>query len=265
MSSTNGTSKRMPALFLGHGNPMHAIQDDAFSHRLREIADKIPRPKSILCISAHWLTEGTWVTRMKNPRTIHDFSGFPQALFDVQYPAEGSPELADRVRAQLQEAGVQSDESNWGLDHGTWSVLRHIYPKADIAVVQLSVDVQMAAEYHYHLGTLLRPLRNEGILVIGSGNLVHNLRLADFNPGAKPFPWAIKFDAWVKARIEERDFNTIVKNAQKSDIGKLSIPTPDHWFPLLYVLGISEKEDSLRFEYERIENSSVSMRCLSFS
>lgn len=256
-------SKRMPVLFIGHGNPMNALYDNAFTRKLGELGARIPRPRAILCVSAHWMSEGSWVTRMTSPKTIHDIYGFPKALFDVQYPAPGSPEIADLIRAEVIDPRIVADEEMWGLDHGTWSVLRHMYPNADVPTLQLSIYMEQPGEYHLKLGRELRKLREKGVLIVGSGNIVHNLRKIDFSDSAKPFDWAIEFDEWVKARLEKRDFAALANEATASAAGKLSIPTPDHWYPLLYPLGASDAADELRFEHEGIEHGSISMRCLS--
>jgi len=257
------SKKRQPVLFLGHGNPLNAIRDNTFSRRLFELGKEIPPPEAILCVSAHWMTNGTWITRMRNPRTIHDFYGFPQELFDVRYPAPGSPEIADRIRSEIETPRIGADDEEWGLDHGSWSVLRHLYPKADIPVLQLSLDMTRPAGDHLRLGEKLRSLRDQGILIIGSGNIVHNLSKVDFDDQAKPFPWAVAFDDWVKERLIQRDYTALAESATRSEIGKLSVPTPDHWYPLFYPLGASDPSDSLRFEYEGVENASISMRCFS--
>jgi len=256
-------SGRLPVLFLGHGNPMNAIEENAFTRRLGALGRELPRPRAVLCVSAHWMTQGTWVTHMDHPRTIHDFYGFPQALFDVRYPAPGSPAIADRVRAEVRTPAIGADGSEWGLDHGTWSVLKHMYPDADVPVVQLSLDMSRPSGFHFELGSKLRALREQGVLIVGSGNIVHNLRRIDFNEGAKPFDWAVEFDEWVKKRILERDFASLRDQATATPAGKLSVPTPDHWYPLLYVLGASDPSEELRFEHEGIDHGSISMRCLS--
>lgn len=251
---------RMPVVFIGHGNPMNALLDNAFSQKLTDLGRDIPRPEAILCVSAHWMTEGTWVTRMPKPKTIHDFYGFPKELFAVEYPAPGSPEIADLIRAEVDRPRIGADESAWGLDHGTWSVLRHMYPRADVPVLQLSLDMTLPSEAHLEIGEKLRGLRDRGILLVGSGNIVHNLRKIDFESGAKPFDWAVEFDEWVKERLELREYSALAKEATNTGIGKLSIPTPDHWYPLFYPLGASDENDRLSFEYEGIENASISMR-----
>lgn len=255
---------RMPVLFVGHGNPMNAILDNAFTQSLTQLGKEIPLPKAIVCISAHWMTEGAWVTHMQRPRTIHDFYGFPQALFDVQYPCPGDQKLADSVIASVHSTHLHPDDDIWGIDHGTWSVLRHMYPMADIPVIQLSLYMAKPHEYHFRLGQDLAQLRDQGVLIVGSGNVVHNLHKIDIKPGAKPFDWALEFDDWLKKRIESREFSQLTVDALKLSSGRLSIPSMDHWYPLLYVLGASDKKDNLHFEYQGIEHASISMRCMSF-
>jgi 4,5-DOPA dioxygenase extradiol len=210
------------------------------------------------------MTEGTWVTGMEKPKTIHDFYGFPEALFAVQYPAPGSPETAALVQSTVRQPPVQIDGELWGLDHGAWSVLKHMYPAADVPVVQVSIYMSQPSEYHFQLGERLRPLREQGILIVGSGNVVHNLRKIDFSDDAKPHNWAIEFDAWVKDRLEARDFTAIVNDAEQKAIGRLSIPTPDHWYPFITSLGAAEPDEPLTFVHEGIDNASISMRCVQF-
>jgi len=262
MGSGTKNSEKMPVLFIGHGNPMNAIRDTPFTRKLHELGKRLPRPKAVLCISAHWMTEGTWITHMSHPKTIHDFYGFPQELFDIQYPAPGDPGTAERISRESSDPSIHPDNEIWGLDHGAWSVLRHIYPAADVPVLQLSLNIIQGPEFHFALGEKLKHLRREGVLIVGSGNIVHNLRRINFADDAPPFDWAIEFDAWVKERLQNRDYNGIVHDATKSIAGKLSIPTPDHWYPFLYTLGAADEPDVLRFEYEGIENASISMRCL---
>lgn len=254
---------RLPVIFIGHGNPMNALADNSFTRRLAGLGAAIARPKAVLCISAHWMTEGTWVTHMPMPKTIHDFYGFPQELFNVRYPAPGSPALAEMVRSRVKNARINLDDEMWGIDHGAWSVIRHMYPKADVPVLQLSVYMEQPPEYHFRLGEELRALRNEGILIVGSGNIVHNLRRMNRDEQAKPHDWATEFDEWVKGRLEERDCESLINDATLFEAGKLSIPAPDHWYPLLYALGAADDKDTLRFEYEGIDHASISMRTFS--
>lgn len=249
----------MPVLFIGHGSPMNAIATNPYTQTLNRLAAVIPRPKAILVVSAHWMTEGSWITEMPSPKTIHDFYGFPQALFDVQYPAPGSPEVARLIRESVADSKIHPDTEAWGLDHGTWSVLRHLYPKADIPVMQLSLYMAKPVEYHIQLGKELSRLRDKGVLILGSGNLVHNLRRILWEENAKAFDWAIEFDSWVKQKVSARDFNAVLKDFHKTEAGKLSVPTLDHYLPLHYVLGAVQSTDELRFEYEEIQNGSISM------
>lgn len=258
------TPQRMPVLFVGHGSPMNAIDNNDFTKMLSNLAKKIAKPKVIIMISAHWMTEGTWVLGMERPKTIHDFYGFPQELMEVQYPALGQPETALKIQTSVTEPKINNDTEIWGFDHGTWSVLVHMYPKANIPVVQLSLDLSRPAEYHFKIGQQLTQFRDQGALIIGSGNLVHNLRMLDWNTHAKPFDWAIESDQWFKKSLERRDFKALVKDYHQTKAGQLSIPTMDHFFPLHYILGASVPKDELRFEFEEIHNASISMRTFGF-
>lgn len=264
MSNSNDSNVKMPALFLGHGSPMNAIETNNFTQTLTNLGASLPRPKAILMISAHWETNGTWVTGMERPKTIHDFYGFPKALFDVQYPAPGSPEFAKKISSTILSPKIEIDENHWGLDHGTWSVLKHMFPEADIPVFQMSLDKTKPIEFHLELGKKLNFLREQGVMIIGSGNIVHNLRQVRWEQEAKPFDWAIEFDEWIKQKIINRDFNSLAKDALSTTAGKLSIPTLEHYLPLLYIAGASENKDLLKFEYEGIQMGSMSMRCLRF-
>ena len=254
----------MPVLFIGHGSPMNALANNRYTQTLSQLGKKIPTPKAILVLSAHWLSQGTWVTQMAKPRTIHDFGGFPQALFDVEYPAPGSPETAALIQSVIIDPKIQLDSSEWGLDHGTWSVLRHLYPAAEIPVLQMSLSYRESPEYHFKLGEDLARLREMGVLILGSGNIVHNLRKIQWDENAKPYDWAIEFDEWIKTKIEERNFKEILLGPTASAAGRLSVPTVDHYLPLLSVLGAASAPDELRFEYEEMQNGSISMRSFSF-
>ncbi|UOF02443.1 4,5-DOPA-extradiol-dioxygenase [Bdellovibrio reynosensis] len=256
-------SERMPVLFIGHGSPMNAIDSNPYTKTLNSLGEKLPKPKAILVISAHWMTEGSWITEMPKPKTIHDFYGFPQELFDVQYPAPGSPEIAKFIRESVQHPRIHADTEMWGLDHGTWSVLRHLYPAADIPVLQLSLHMEKPVEYHIELGKQLSQLRDKGILILGSGNLVHNLRTIRWEPNAQPYDWAVEYDEWLKARLLDRDFSAVLNDFHRTEAGKMSIPTMEHYYPLHYVLGAADSADELKFEYEELQNGSISMRSFS--
>jgi len=250
---------KMPVLFVGHGSPTNAIEDNEFSKSWFDTARALPRPKAILCVSAHWETIGTQITAMETPRTIHDFGGFPQELFELQYPAPGSPALAHLVQQTVQGVTVQFDQ-DWGLDHGTWSILHRMYPDADIPVVQLSLDRTKGPEYHYRLGKELASLRDKGVLIIGSGNMVHNLGLMVWQDRA--FDWAIEFDELMKELILTADHQAIIDYHKLGQIAQLSIPTNEHFLPLLYVLALQDSADEVKFFAERVTLGSMSMRSL---
>lgn len=252
------SAERMPVLFIGHGNPMNAIEESAFTKAWQEEALKIPYPKAILSVSAHWETDGSKVTAMKTPRTIHDFYGFPQELFQVRYPAPGSPELAHRVVELLGEGAVKTDES-WGLDHGTWSVLRRMYPYADVPVVQLSLDRKKSPHEHVDMAKLLQPLRDEGVLVIGSGNIVHNLSLIRWQDET-PYPWALEFNALATGLILAGDIDRLANYPSLGETARLSIPTSEHYLPLLYSLSLRTAEDPVSFFADQVVLGSISMQ-----
>ncbi|HXZ54982.1 MAG TPA: 4,5-DOPA dioxygenase extradiol [Burkholderiales bacterium] len=247
---------RMPVVFFGHGSPMNTLDSNPYTEAWRRLGEAIPAPKGILCVSAHWYTEGTAVTAMIRPRTIHDFYGFPQALFDVRYPAPGAPALASRVRELLAPLDVALDQS-WGLDHGTWSVLKHAYPEADVPVVQLSIDGTQPARFHYETGRRLASLREEGVLIAGSGNVVHNLRL--MRPGAQAFDWARRFNERIRAALASRDHDALVDFAKLGDDARLSVPTPEHYLPLLYIAALQREDESMSFPVDGYDLGSVSM------
>lgn len=256
-------TERMPLLFIGHGSPMNAIETNSYTKALQVLAAKLPKPRAILVVSAHWMTEGTWVTEMATPKTIHDFYGFPQELFNVQYPAPGSPEVAQLVRDSISNPKINPDLKDWGLDHGAWAVLRHMFPKADVPSLQLSLNIKQPPEYHSQLGAQLSQLRDKGVLILGSGNLVHNLRMIRWQPGANAFDWAIEFDSWIKKKLLERDFKAVMNDFHKTEAGRLSVPTMDHYYPVHYILGAADEKDKLQFEYEEMQNGSISMRSFS--
>jgi len=249
----------MPTIFFGHGNPMNAVSTNAYTDSWQRIGQKLQRPKAILSISAHWFVPDTGVTVSTAPRTIHDFGGFPEPLYQVKYPAPGDPALARRVQALLSPLHVASDNS-WGLDHGTWSVLRHVYPKADIPVVQLSIDESKPAAFHYEIGERLAPLRSEGILIVGSGNLVHNLHTYAWGRHPRdPYDWAVRFESRAKQMMLADDLKPLINYETLGSDAALSIPTPDHYLPLLYVLGTQQKGDRISFPVEGVDGGSISM------
>ena len=252
-------SQRMPAIFFGHGNPMHAIGSNVWTQAWSAMGRSLPRPRAILCISAHWYVSGTAVTAVGQPRTIHDFGGFPRQLFEVQYPAPGSPELATRVAELLAPVPVAQDRS-WGLDHGSWSVLVHLFPEADIPVVQLSINEAKAASWHYAIARELAPLRDEGVLVMGSGNLVHNLHTYAWGShDAEPLDWAVRFEDLACTAMAEGDFSTLVGYESLGRDAMLSAPTPDHYLPLLYVLAQRQGEEPVTFPVQGFDGGSISM------
>lgn len=251
--------KLMPAIFVGHGNPMNAISQNAYTEGWSAIGRTVPRPKAILSVSAHWYLPATSVTANLVPETIHDFGGFPQELYEIEYKAPGSPELARRVKDLLAPHSVKLDKS-WGLDHGTWSVLRHIFPQADIPIVQLSINETKPPQVHYDLGKTLSVLREEGILIIGSGNIVHNLHAYAWgSAGVNPYDWAMRFEAQAKAYLLSGDDAPLVAYQKMGRDALMSIPTPDHYLPLLYIMATRRDGDKVSFPIEGIDGGSVSM------
>ncbi len=258
-------SHLMPAIFFGHGNPMNALSRNQYTEAWAAIGASLPRPKAILCISAHWYIQDAAVTVSTAPKTIHDFGGFPRELYQVQYPAPGDPELAARVQKLLAPHPVRRDE-NWGLDHGTWSVLCHVYPQADVPVVQLSIDENQPASFHYEIGQRLAPLREEGILISGSGNLVHNLHTYAWGEHAmEPYEWAVSFERRVREHLSSGEIKPLIEYDNK--LGKeamLAVPTPDHYLPLLYVIGSRTQSDLVSFPVEGVDGGSISMLTVQF-
>lgn len=253
--------ERMPLLFLGHGSPMNAIRENEFTKGFRDISRHFPRPEAILCISAHWETRGTFVTAMENPVTIHDFGGFPQALFEVQYPAPGSPELAKETQEVVHRTKVELTEKR-GLDHGAWSVIRHLYPKADVRVIQMSLDYLQGPQYHYELGRELAALRRKGVLIIGSGNLVHNLHLVDWeklDTSGYAYDWAREARTKMNRFILDNDHQSLIRYDRQGRAMNLAIPTPDHYLPLLYVLALKEKDETVSLFNDQEVGGSLSM------
>lgn len=259
-ASFNPTDK-MPVLFLGHGSPMNAIEENEFVAGFRNIAKTLPKPNAILCISAHWETKGTFVTAMQNPRTIHDFGGFPKALFEVQYPAPGSPELAKQTKELVKKTTIELDDK-WGLDHGAWSVIKHLYPKADMPVIQMSLDQYQTPQFHYELAQDLKALRKKGILVIGSGNMVHNLGLVDWKNLSKTdyaFDWAIEASEKMKTYIRNGDHEQLIRFRSHGKSFELAIPTPEHFLPLLYTLALKDENEHVSLFNDKAVAGSLTM------
>lgn len=254
-------TKKMPVLFLGHGSPMNAIEENEFVRGFRNIGKDIPTPKAILIISAHWETKGTLVTAMQKPRTIHDFGGFPQALFDVHYPAPGSPKLANETKRLIKKVQVGLDES-WGLDHGAWSVVKHLYPKADVPIIQMSIDYTQGAQYHYDLAKELASLRKKGILIIGSGNMVHNLGMVAWdklNTDSYGYDWAIEANDKMKHLILSDNHQPLIHFKSQGRAFDLAIPSPEHYLPLLYTLALKESNEQASFFNDKPVGGSLTM------
>jgi len=252
-------SETLPAIFFGHGNPLNALLTNLYTSAWRSIGERVRKPKAILAISAHWYVPGSGVTVSTSPRTIHDFGGFPRELYQVRYPAPGDPDLARRVQALLAPTPVTLDET-WGLDHGTWSVLCHVYPDADVPVVQLSIDEGKPASFHFEIGQRLAPLRSEGVLIVGSGNLVHNLHAYAWGlHKPDPYDWAVRFESEARAFLLAGDNKHLVDYERLGPDALLSIPTPDHYLPLLYVMGAKQQGDPVTFPVEGVDGGSISM------
>lgn len=257
---------RMPALFVGHGSPMNTVLDNTFTRSLAAWGRRLPRPRAILVVSAHWLTEGTFVSCAERPRTIHDFYGFPDGLYALAYPSPGAPEEAEFVARTVRRVPVGCDRDR-GLDHGAWSVLRQLFPTADLPVFQLSVDYSFhdrhpkPLRYHYDLAQELRALRERGVLVVGSGNIVHNLARIDGDMEADPYPWALEFDETVKDGLLAGDHRALLDPRSLGPSAAWAVPAPDHYLPMAYVLALQEKGEPLAFAHEGIQNASISMRC----
>jgi len=251
-------TSRQPVLFLGHGSPMNAIEPSTWSASWRQLAAGLPTPKAILCVSAHWYVNGTYLTGQEAPPTIHDFGGFPQALFEVQYPARGSRALADTISQQLATWNA-TPRDDWGLDHGSWSVLVHLRPSADIPVLQLSIDRRLPAATHWAIGRALAPLREQGVLILGSGNITHNLRHAVTSDGRTTPDWAARFDSDVAKALQQHDEAWLTKALESSE-ARLSHPTPDHWLPLLYAAGAVDRNEAVFFPVTGFDYGSLSMR-----
>ncbi len=259
--------KKMPVLFVGHGSPMNIVLENDYTKSLVALGKSLPKPRAIMVVSAHWLTNGTFVTCVSRPKTIYDFYGFPDELYQMAYPSPGAPDAAKSVTSMVHKAGVSCD-LHWGLDHASWAVLKHMYPGADIPVFEMSLDYSFndwhpkPLQYHYDLARDLAPLREQGVLIIGSGNIVHNLKLIDFEDmDAKPYAWAEDFDGRVKEGLLGRDHKDLINYQGNGKSAALSVPTLDHYLPMIYAIALQEKGEKLAFIHEGFQNASVSMRC----
>lgn len=249
---------KMPVVFIGHGSPMNAIEDNIFTNNWRDIAQKIPKPKAIIAFSAHWYTKGTKIMNEENPKTIYDMYGFPEELYEIIYNSPGDPKLAEYSKSLI-SMNSQYDDS-WGIDHGTWSVLVHMYPNRDIPVFQISIDATAPPEFHYKIGQELKSLRDQGVLLFGSGNIVHNLRMIDWNMKESGFNWAYEFDNYIRKNIENKNHENIINYSSLGESAKLAVPTPDHFYPLFYTLGATDTEDKIS-----VYNNSCTMGSLSMT
>ncbi|KJJ38822.1 dioxygenase [Aequorivita vladivostokensis] len=260
MTATMSSTEKMPVLFLGHGSPMNAIDENEFVANFRRLGNELVRPNAILCISAHWETNGTYVTAMQNPPTIHDFGGFPQELFEVQYPAPGSPQLAKQTKAIITKTNVGLDDK-WGLDHGAWSVIKHLYPNADIPVIQMSIDYTQPAKYHYELAKELNGLRTKGVLIVGSGNMVHNLRMVSWKRlnEVYAYDWTIEANEKMKNFIVNEDHKSLINFKSQGKAFELAIPTPEHYMPLIYTLALKTKNEEITIFNDKPVGGSLTM------
>lgn len=264
MTATYNSTEQMPVLFMGHGSPMNAIEENEFVTGWRTVGKTLPKPNAIICVSAHWETKGTFVTAMENPKTIHDFGGFPQALFDVQYPAPGNPALAQETKSIIHKTEIGLD-NKWGLDHGAWSVISRLYPNADVPVLQLSLDYTQPAQYHYDLAKELASLRKKGVLIIGSGNMVHNLRMVAWNKLNEPeygYDWALEANAEMKKYILNGDHKSLINYHSQGKAFELSIPTPEHYLPLIYTLALKEENEKVSLFNDKAIGGSLTMTSL---
>lgn len=264
MTQEYNSTERMPVLFLGHGSPMNAIEENEFVQGFRNIGKEIPKPNAILCVSAHWETKGTYVTAMEKPKTIHDFSGFPKELYEVQYSAPGSPELAKEIKDVVKKTEVGLDDK-WGLDHGAWSVIKHLYPDADVPVIQMSLDYQQSPQYHYELAKELGSLRKKGVLIVGSGNMVHNLRMVDWrrlNEANYSYDWASEASEKMKKFILSGDHKQLINYQTLGKEFNLAVPTPEHYLPLLYALALKDENEEVSLFNDKAVGGSLTMTSL---
>lgn len=261
LDNLEGTDIKMPVLFIGHGSPMNAIQDNDFTRALSKMGQSLERPKAILCISAHWMTKGTWVNVSKQPKMIYDMGGFPKALYQVNYPALGSPEFAKLTQLTAEEGTIKED-TDWGFDHGNWSVMKWLFPEANIPVFQMSIDYTKPAQYHYDLARQLVELRKKGVMIVGSGNITHNLRMFERDLNASPVDWAQEFDEITKKAINNKNHQKLINYQHLGKVARLAVPEPSHWLPLLYSLGLQMNGDTVNHFYEGMHHGTFSMRCL---
>ena len=255
-----GNDGKMPALFIGHGSPMNAIEMNDFTKTLLKLGSELPKPKAVLCISAHWLTKGTFVNVSPQPKMIYDMYGFPEELYQVQYSAPGSPETAEEVRKLITNTDVHPDEE-WGFDHGNWSILKWLFPKVDVPVFQMSIDYHKPMQYHYELAEELRVLREKGVLIIGSGNLTHNLRVVHFeDKNSPPENWTFEFDSKIKLFLDKKDHKKIIEYEKLGAASKLAVPEPSHFIPLIYTIGLQDDDEQVSYFYDQFEYGTLSMR-----
>ena len=256
------TGLKMPAIFIGHGSPMNAIEQNDFTQTLQNLGQSLIKPKAILCISAHWTTKGTFVDISPNPKMIYDMYGFPKELYQVKYPVKGAPNFASEVTKLITSTKVEKS-TDWGLDHGTWSVLKHIYPKADVPTFQLSIDYNQPMQYHYDLAKQLKALRKKGVLIVGSGNITHNLSIVDLHDiNAKPRDWTLEFDSKIKKFIDDRNHQAIIDYQKIGSSAKLAVPEPSHYIPLIYTLALQDDKDEIDYFYDKFHYGTLSMRCV---
>jgi len=261
MTQQFDSTERMPVLFLGHGSPMNAIEENEFVQGWREIGKTLPKPNAVLCVSAHWETKGTYVTAMDNPKTIHDFGGFPKELYEVQYPAPGSPDLAKETKSIIKKTEIGLDDK-WGIDHGAWSVIKHLYPDADVPVIELSLDYSQSPQYHFELARELSSLRKKGVLIIGSGNMVHNLRMVDWRRLDEVdygYDWALEASEKMKKFILSGDYKPLIEYQSQGKEFNLAIPTPEHYFPLLYALALKQENEMINLFNDKAIGGSLTM------
>jgi len=256
------TEIKMPALFIGHGSPMNAIEQNDFTQTLQNLGQSLIKPKAIICISAHWTTKGTFVDVSPNPKMIYDMYGFPKELYNLKYSANGAPDIAYEISKTITDTTIQKS-TDWGLDHGTWSVLTHLYPKADIPTFQLSIDYNQPMQYHYDLAKQLDKFRKKGVLIIGSGNLTHNLKIVDFHDiNAKPRDWALEFDTKIKDFINDKNHKGVIDYQKIGSSAQLAVPEPSHFIPLIYTLALQDAKDEIEYFYDKFHYGTLSMRCL---